>query len=229
MREELANLVHPVFSYALNLRDRLEMGEQLKIEGEQMALRGLLLAELEAQRFPEFGGDDQAPRRGARGLEDGGAVVTAGFLGARYALVCWLDELFVLASSWSEEWNSRKLEAALYGSNDRAWKFWEQALLAESRPTLDALEVFYLCVMMGFRGELREGPDKLKAWTAGVQARLTNKQAAEWPHPPELEPPTNVPPLRGRERLQRVVWLCGAALLVLIPIVAFFVVQQMGH
>jgi type VI secretion system protein ImpK len=227
MREELSDLVHPVLGYALQLRDRLESGEVVRIDAEQAALRGLLRTEIEAQRWTDFGGEEPT-RRGLVGREEA-APGAAPFLGARYGLVCWLDELFILHSPWDEQWNERKLEVALYGSNDRAWRFWEQAAIAERRSGTDALEAFYLCVMLGFRGELREAPDKLHAWVMTNQARLSRPDAAEWPGPPELEPPTNVPPLRGRQRLQRVVWLCGAALLILIPIVAFFVVQQLGQ
>ena len=72
------------------------------------------------------------------------------FLGVRYGLTCWLDELFILYSPWERLWNERKLEASLYGTNDRAWRFWEQARLAESRAGSSALEVFYLCVILGF-------------------------------------------------------------------------------
>ncbi len=225
MQEELANLVHPIFSRALNLRDRLEKGEgeTPAIEAEQAELRNLLLTDLEAQRWSDFGGDE-LQRHGGQTV-----AAAAPFLGARYALICWLDELFILYSPWDDQWNERKLEVALYGTNDRSWRFWEQTTVAERRSTADALEVFYLCVMLGFRGELRETPDKLQAWVAATQAGLTRRGAGEWPHPPELDPPTNVPPLRAREGLKRVVWLCGVALLVLIPVVAFFVVQQMSQ
>jgi hypothetical protein len=47
------------------------------------------------------------------------------------------------------------------------------------------------------------------------------------PFPPELEPPTYVPPRRGRERLQRVI-LAGAILvLILIGPLAFLVVTRL--
>jgi type VI secretion system protein ImpK len=224
MQEDIANLVHPVLTYGLNLRDRLERGEEPRIDVEQTILRGLLLTELEARRWSDFGGDESAPVSVA-GTE--AAPTPLPFLGARYALVCWLDEIFVLHSPWSQEWNERKLEMAIYGSNDRSWRFWQQAALAERRPVADALETFFLCTMLGFRGEYREHADKLRTWVSATQQRLTKGGAADWPHPPEIDPPVNVPPLRGRHRFQRVVWLCGALMLILIPIVAFFVVQQM--
>jgi type VI secretion system protein ImpK len=228
MQEELANLVHPVFRYGLDLQGRLDRGESPRLEVEQAALRSLLLTELEAMRWADFGGEE-APRRGPSAASDESAPAAPNFLGARYALTCWLDDLFILYTPWSEQWIESKLEAALYGSNDRAWRFWEQAGLAERRQSSDALEVFYLCVMLGFRGELIEAPDKLHAWVTANQARLSRHGADDWAHPPELEFTTNVPPLYAREKLQRVVTWCGIAFLVLVPVVAFFVVQQLAR
>jgi type VI secretion system protein ImpK len=226
MRDEIANLVYPVLAHGMDLKDRLERGSQPDLELEQMELKRLLGSEGDARRLSDYGGDSRmgqsvgAPRGGQRGGDT--------FLGIRYALVCWLDELFILDSSWSTEWNERKLEAALYGTNDRAWKFWEQARRAETQPGGDALEVFFLCVMVGFRGDLREDPTKLQAWAAGTQIRVAKSQAQEWQVPPELQPPTNVPPLRGRDRLQRMVLITGLILLIVIPLTTFLLVKGLS-
>src|SRR3954452_8426837 len=101
MQESIAQLVHPVFTYGLQLRERLARGESPTFEIEQAALKGLLLSDIEARRYPEFGGDGdaQGESRG-RGADR--------FLGLRYALVCWLDELFITDSPWSARWNERK-------------------------------------------------------------------------------------------------------------------------
>ncbi|HEY1858790.1 MAG TPA: DotU family type IV/VI secretion system protein [Gemmataceae bacterium] len=225
MREEIANLVYPVLAHGMDLKARLEAGSRPNLDLEQMELKRLLGSEMEARRLSDYGGDSvmglsvAAPRAGG-----GGARGTDPFLGIRYALVCWLDELFILDSSWSTEWNERKLEAALYGTNDRAWRFWDQAKRAETQPGSDALEVFFLCVMLGFRGDLREEPTRLQAWVAGTQIRVAKSQAQEWVVPPELQPPTNVPPLRGRERLQRMVVIAGVILLILIPVTTVLLV-----
>jgi type VI secretion system protein ImpK len=50
--------------------------------------------------------------------------------------------------------------------------FWEQARLAEGRPHIDALEAYYLCVMLGFRGQYLGKPQDLQQWRQRVQARL---------------------------------------------------------
>jgi type VI secretion system protein ImpK len=135
--------------------------------------------------------------------------------GARYALACWLDELF-LASPWSASWNESKLEEGLYHSSDRAWKFWLQARLAQERGDRDALEVFYLCVLLGFRGDGPEGVP-LPAWRNAVEGQLGLGQTKLWPGPQELKPEINAAPRRARERLRRVL-----ALLLCLAVVGLF-------
>jgi type VI secretion system protein ImpK len=230
MRPEIANLVHPVITFGLHLKDRLERGEQLVLETEQAVLKGLLLTDVEAKRWIDFGGEtgqDRASHPEGQPVEPGRGRAEY-FLGVRYALVCWLDEMFILDSPWESQWNERKLEAALYGTNDRAWRFWVQAVRAEARPGSDALEVFFLCVMLGFSGELRDETEKLQSWISSTQSRILRSQRQPWTYPPELDPPINVPPLHGHERLQQMVLVAGAVLLALMPIVAFVVVGQLG-
>ena len=213
MQESIAQLVHPVFSYGLQLKERLSRGEALTFEIEQAALKGLLLSEIEARRWADFAGDGD-PAGGSSGRGRGAQQ----FLGIRYALVCWLDELFILDSPWSARWNERKLEVALYGTNDRAWKFWEQAKQTEARSGSDAIEVFFLCVMLGFRGEVVEEPERLRGWVAAARSQLARVKGQEWVAPPELVPTSHVPPLVGRQRLLRMVVTGGVLLLVLVPL-----------
>jgi type VI secretion system protein ImpK len=222
VRDDIANLVHPVLTYGLGLKARLDAGAVPDLDIEQATLKGLLLSENEARRLSLFGGDSRDDGA-AESLRRGGQ-----FLGIRYALVCWLDEIFTLDPHWQAEWNERKLEVALYATNDRAWKFWEQARQAEARPEVDALEVFFLCVMLGFAGELREEPERLESWVIATQHRVIKARGRDWAYPPARDPETHVPPLHGRERLQRVLLLGGLALLILIPVLAFVVVQTIG-
>jgi type VI secretion system protein ImpK len=228
MQQDLANLVHPVLRYGLLLKERLDRGETPSLEIEQAALRTLLLSDLEAGRWIEFGGEADVGgltfgEAGEVRAQPGGSQ----FLGGRYALVCWLDELFILHTMWGETWNERKLEVALYGSNERAWRFWEQARLAENRPTLDALEVFFLCVMEGFRGELGENPDRLRDWCKAVQLKLS-RLGEQAPQPPELEPPINVPPLYGPDSFRRTLYWTCVLLLFLVPLFTFLLVQHLA-
>jgi type VI secretion system protein ImpK len=221
MREEIANLVHPVLARGLDLRERLLRGEEPTFEAEQAALLGLLLGEREARRWPEYGGDDFAPVSASE-------VSPAGpFLGARYALVCWLDEMFILDTPWSQRWNESKLEMRLYATNDRAWKFWEQARLAAERQGVDALEAFFVCVMLGFTGDHGDGSAELTSWIAATREQLRRTGQGQWRSPPGMELATSVPPLRGRAALRRMLLVASAVLLAAVPVVALFLARRL--
>lgn len=225
MRDDLSRLVLPVLTYALQLKDRLVLGENLVLEREQGTFKGLLLSDLEARRWPDYGGDlDAGPGMGGAG----GRPTTEGFLGVRYALVCWLDELFVTDSPWDRAWNEQKLEVALYGTNERAWKFWAQARLAENRPGNDALEVFFIATMLGFRGDLRENPARLTGWVDAVRARLNSTRDQPYRLPPELPPPGSMPPMFGAGPLEPLYFWCGFALLVNLTLGVYLLVRHWG-
>jgi type VI secretion system protein ImpK len=210
MRHELAAVVYPVLAHGLRLRERLRRGEGPDPAAEQERLTGLLGPDAGAARLPEYGGDGQR------------------FLGARYALACWLDELFVADPSWGPRWAERPLEVALFETNDRARNFWSQAGLARDRPDTDALEAFYLCVMLGFRGE-GPGGEGLPAWREAVEARLAAAQPPDWPEKPEeFKPQGAAAPWRGRERLRRVTALLLAVAALLVPAVAVFLADRFG-
>ena len=233
VQSQLAQLVHSVLRYGVELKSRLDRGDQPDLTMEQAKLKDRLMSDYEACRWPEYGGE--TPRE--RGMLNAAASNTANngpkaaerFLGIRYALVCWLDELFTCHAPWSTAWNEHKLEVELYGSNDRAWRFWEQAKLAQSRPGVDVLEAFFLCVALGFRGELREQPDELQTWMNQAKARLGKVEEPVFPLASVGEPPTRVAPLHGRQQLQRMV-LCGwVLLLAAIPLIAYGLVGSWGN
>jgi type VI secretion system protein ImpK len=202
MRDETAGLVHGVIRYGLELKDRLAAGETPALATEQAMLMRLLEGSAEAK----------------------GPADPAAAADVRYALVCWLDELFVVETEWGARWNERKLEVAVFGTNDRAWKFWEQARQATTRNDPDALEVFYLCVQLGFRGELRGEAERLAAWAAVARAQIEQAPGQTWTPPPELDPPSRISPLRGRAQFQKMALRAAVVLLLVIPVTAFFVV-----
>lgn len=201
MTPQFSKLVHPVILYALDLKDRLERGESADLETEQRELLNRLTSELEGRRQTDFGGDGQ------------------NYLGVRYALTCWLDELFIVhAPPWSDRWNDRKLEAALFGTNDRAWKFWEQADLVLRRPNApnvlhppgpDAVEAFFLCAALGFRGKYLNSPAKVREYVDEMRSRAG--RTSGWRSPRDLGVETNVEPLTGPAALRKVVLVLGGA------------------
>jgi len=212
MREEIANLVFPVLRDGLYLKERLERGEKPDFQAEQTRLRSLLRREVESRQWPAFGGDGD------------------GFLGIRYALACWLDELFCddQWGDWGRFWNNSKMETGLYKTNLRNRLFWQQAEMAERRSEKDALEGYYLCVMLGFRGQRAGAARELHDWRENIERQLNQGQASAWPGPAELAPPPpNVPPFRGRDRLRWLVFAAVGTLGVAILALAYFTVSKL--
>jgi type VI secretion system protein ImpK len=193
MHKETAERVHAILRHGLRLKERLQRGEKLDRRGEQAELKRLF--QLTDAAVPD------APDA---------------FLGIFYPLACWLDEVFIVDpdSPWKNEWRDETMEFGLFRKRDRAHLFWEQARQVEARGDLDALEVFYLCVLLGFRGDLRDQANALLNWREATEVRILQTRPRDWPEkPPELPlPETHVPPLWARERL-RWMLLSGAALL----------------
>ena len=236
MREELSRIVFPVINYGLALRERIELGEQPQLDVEQAQLKRLLLSDIEAQHQAEFGGVryvvDESTAVGLRPSMTVSAPSKDNFLGARYALVSWLDEIFILdCPSTRDYWNEHKLEPVLYPpSAERAWRFWEQAQKAQARPGGDALETFYLCVMLGFRGDLRDQLDKLTAWAAATQTRLDKSHEDAWVPPADAgDPPSSAAPRRARERFDNMMVAASIIILAWIFVGAFLIVQGLGQ
>lgn len=95
---------------------------------------------------------------------------------AKYALVAWIDELLI-DSPWAGQswWKENSLEVEAFRTRDRATQFFVNAKEASSLTRRDALEIYYICVMLGFRGLYRgedaafladhlELPVTLEAW-----------------------------------------------------------------
>ncbi len=230
MQPLLGDVVHSVLHRGLDLKKRLEEGVQLDLDAEQAILKDLLLAESEIARIFEYGPDRDRPRGNlSRSSAEQAESSQLDFLGVRYALACWLDELITLDDSdWSARWNEQKLEVELYGSNDRSWRFWQQAHLAQSRTNDDALEAFFLCVMLGFRGDLRNHDQQLRSWSASARQRLGQVHEIQWPYASQLNVPLPARPRRGRRRLRTMVMVAIATAMAVVPSVVFVLMWRAG-
>src|SRR5207253_2641927 len=119
---------------ALDVKDRLDRGESVDIEAVRYELLNLVRSEGEGRRMTDYSGDGV-------------------FLGARFALACWVDDLFIIhcPTAWADKWQERILEDEIFRTNVAATKFWEQADIvlrhpgaprASITPGPDALETF---------------------------------------------------------------------------------------
>jgi type VI secretion system protein ImpK len=207
MTPQFGELVHAVISYALELKDRLDHGQSPDLEVEQRKLIERLRTNGEVRHLSDYVGD--------------GTV----FLGARYALACWIDELFIVHSEWSDLWKERPFEVALYGTRERAGKFWDQADMVLRRPSAprtpsppgpDATEAFFLCIVHGFRGRYLEDPAKVREYVEEMRPQVT--KTTPWISPRDRGVKTNVEPLLGRAKLRRVIAVYGSVLVLVVLI-----------
>jgi len=84
---------------------------------------------------------------------------------ARYALAAWIDSELTKVRSWEgrEWWLHNSLELEYYRQGLANVDFYRRAQVAAQQTSKDALEVFYVCVVLGFRGfyEDAQESDKL--------------------------------------------------------------------
>lgn len=230
MNEELSKLAHSVFRRGLDLRDRVQRGEAVDMELEQSLLLDLLLESGPSRPQSAFGAQPaQMNWSEGRAETADNLQKTVRYLGPRYALTCWLDELFTCDSPLSAAWNERKLEVELYGGSERAWRFWQQAELAQVRPGEDDLEVFYLAVLLGFRGQLRERPERLQTWFRKTKIRVGKIAPIEWAYTSKLEPAAHNAPLMGGVYLKRLAIAGWVAAIASAPFLSYFIARQLGQ
>ena len=207
MKTLVVRRIHEVFGAGLELKERLERGESPRFDTEYNRLLNLLIAGGELEYDPVYRGDLYSTR-------SGGSMSLGGmYLGVQYALASWLDEVFMLDAPeyWANQWRENSVEVRLFGgSQDRGWRFWEQARRAEGpKGSPEALEAYLWAVMLGFRGN----PDSINPpinppqWVDNVRRRVLSARAAEFPAPAQREAPTRVPPLKGSDRLVRMLRL----------------------
>ena len=77
---------------------------------------------------------------------------------AKYAIVAWVDEMLIEAP-WdgaADWWREQPLEFEIFRSAIAFSGFYEKAEQASQLLRKDALEVFYICVVLGFRGMYKD-------------------------------------------------------------------------
>jgi len=217
MREEIAAFVFPVLRAGIEIKEglRADPGDYQFAECRTRLL-GLLQEPVRPDLRDEIWGDVPT----AAMIRSSDAMVRLDiFLGLRYALACWLDEIFIRDSSWRTIWNENKLETTLFRTTLRAEKFWDQAQRARSRTTRDALEVYYLCVMLGFRGELLGKSLELQSWREEAETQIINGDGRAYSPPPGIKIVPNVHVLHGYEQMARWLFLATAVGLAYIPVI----------
>jgi type VI secretion system protein ImpK len=133
MTPKLASAVDPIFLHVLDLQDRIAREERPDPQEERHRIKALI---------------DQAEAIMGTGQE---------WEQAKYAIVSWIDEVLV-DTPWNgqEWWSNNVLEVELFNTRLCHEQFYTRAQEASTFSTRDALEVYYVCVVLGFRGLYRD-------------------------------------------------------------------------
>jgi len=131
MNPLFAKTVSKVFVSALDFLDNLTAIEKLSVNAERAKLENTInLADGRLGSFPAW-------RK------------------AKYAILAWIDEQCT-ATDWTgrDYWVDHSLEVKYFPETKKIShdNFYLQAEKAAAANELDALEVFFVCVMLGFRG-----------------------------------------------------------------------------
>ena len=133
MTPKFAQAIDPVMLHVLGLLERINRDERASPSDARLRIRALI---------------DQA--EAFLGASEQWAL-------AKYALASWTDEMLVDAP-WDgrDWWSNNVLEMELFSSRECYDRFYVLAKEASTLPNRDALEVFYICVVLGFRGLYRD-------------------------------------------------------------------------
>lgn len=185
MSPEFSAAVDPIFSEVLAVIDEIEAGRTPSPEDVNTRIRGLI---------------DQAENR--LGQRPDWEL-------AKYALAAWVDDVLIEAP-WEGRrwWEQNRLEFQLFRTAEAFTNFYLQSKKATELPRKDALEVYYVCVVLGFRGLYGDPeatahaedfglPRSLDEWARRTSMSIQLGQG----RPPLIEqgrPGLGAPPLEGK-------------------------------
>lgn len=193
MSPRFAKAVDPVFAYVLDLLDRIDRGQKVNAQDEKARINGALQTAgtllSESEEWAHY---------------------------AKYALIAWIDSELATVREWEgrDWWLANSLEIDYHHQGLANHDFYQRAKEAGTLASKDALEVFYVCVVLGFRGFYENAntedrlriidslqlPPDLKTWTRR-QAQAIRLQQERPTISDQSRPADYAPPLDGKQML----------------------------
>lgn len=141
---------------------------------------------------------------------------------AKYAFCATVDEFVLSAPEFTirSEWERRPLQLTLFGDQLAGENFFNMLEVerAHGAARIQTLEVFYMCLLLGFQGKYAiDGTEKLAYLTARVGDEIANARGKRTPFAPHWPLPDLISHSLKREAPQWVV----AALFALIGLLGF--------
>ena len=209
MSPDFSAAVDPIFLYVLDLLERISRSENREADEEMERIRNKF-RDAEAQL-----GQTQEWEH------------------AKYALAAWIDDVLIEAP-WSGQnwWENNSLEFGNFKTRERATLFFLNAKEAQKMAQRDALEVFYVCVVLGFQGlyvlseskllaEELDLPTDLESWAKRIGSSIQLGQGrARMVDAPRVG--AGAPPLTGKYALVSA-WLTTAVLAAFTIVITFYV------
>ncbi len=188
MSPEFASAVDPIFLHVLDTLERLSANHSLDPQQVHMEVQTSLR---QAEERLQHGGNQDVWQL------------------ARYAFCAWIDDLMI-TRAWQGQhwWENHKLEFQFFKTNEAGTAFFQRARQAEQLVQRDAIEVFYIAVILGFRGlyALPEStflaqqfdlPSTIEEWTRRT-AGLLQHSTGRPPLSGVTTPVHGAPPLESR-------------------------------
>ncbi len=148
------------------------------------------------------------------GFERGGqrlGVDTDSVFLAKFAFCALVDEVILTGRfALRAEWERRPLQLEFFGEQLAGERFFEhlEMLRQGGAPRLQALEVFHMCLLLGFQGRyLLEGTEKLGYLSARLGEEIAHLRGRRAGFAPHAEPPDRVV---HRLRTEVPLWVVGA-------------------
>ena len=103
---------------------------------------------------------------------------------ASYALVAWIDEMLASQLPWNgaSYWNQNKLQVKYFRNMLARERFFLKAKEAENLPKKDALEVYFMCVILGFKGVYDGAPGLESPRDVGIPDEMADwiRRTRDW-------------------------------------------------
>ncbi len=133
---------------------------------------------------------------------------------AAFAVVAFLDESVLTSKNQVfSTWSRMPLQEELFGEHMAGETFFQYVQLLLSRrdsvETVDVLELYYLCMLLGYRGRYgSSGDGDLRAIMESIKGKTNRVRGGNLPLSPAWALPGDAPLPKRRDRwLRRLVWI----------------------
>jgi type VI secretion system protein ImpK len=137
---------------------------------------------------------------------------------AAFAVVAFLDESVLTSkNAVFSTWSRMPLQEELFGEHMAGETFFQYVQLLLSRrdsvETVDVLELYYLCMLLGYRGRYgSSGDGELRAIMESIKGKTNRVRGGNLPLSPAWALPGDAPLPKRRDRwLRRLVWITALA------------------